>query len=171
MIKKRFIVAGATFMEYLHKAISTYGSIRSAAEALDIPYSTLRGWVRNNPVDVNNITKRFYSHVSDISERISKIEKDISELKSVFWDLEHMLGVSGDIKSLDIKDFITTISGTIKYINKQKGIAKVKCNDTVYEFDLSIYNGASDDLPLPGDNVTVTISVSKVLRVDGEFKI
>jgi hypothetical protein len=39
------IIPAATLAEFIARAVESYGSIRSAAEGIVIPYSTLRGWL------------------------------------------------------------------------------------------------------------------------------
>lgn len=42
----RVTLPAASFDEFLMSAVDTHGSLRGAAEALGLPYSTLRGWLR-----------------------------------------------------------------------------------------------------------------------------
>lgn len=42
----RVTLPAASFDEFLKSAVNTHGSLRGAAEALGLPYSTLRGWLR-----------------------------------------------------------------------------------------------------------------------------
>jgi hypothetical protein len=39
------VIPAATLAEFIARAVESYGSIRSAAEGIGIPYSTLRGWL------------------------------------------------------------------------------------------------------------------------------
>jgi hypothetical protein len=40
------IIPAASMAEFIARAVESYGSIRSAAEGIAVPYSTLRGWKR-----------------------------------------------------------------------------------------------------------------------------
>ena len=39
------IIPATTLAGFIARAVERYGSIRSAAEGIGIPYSTLRGWL------------------------------------------------------------------------------------------------------------------------------
>ena len=39
------IIPAATLAEFIARAVESYGSIRSAAEGIGVPRSTLRGWM------------------------------------------------------------------------------------------------------------------------------
>lgn len=45
--RPRVTLAAATLDEFLRIAVTAHGSLRAAAEALGLPYSTLRGWLKN----------------------------------------------------------------------------------------------------------------------------
>jgi hypothetical protein len=44
--RPRVTLAATSLDEFLHTAVKAHGSLRSAAEALGLPYSTLRGWIK-----------------------------------------------------------------------------------------------------------------------------
>jgi pSer/pThr/pTyr-binding forkhead associated (FHA) protein len=44
---RRVTLPAASLDEFLRTAVDAYGSLRAAAEALGLPYSTLRGWLKN----------------------------------------------------------------------------------------------------------------------------
>jgi hypothetical protein len=45
--RRRVTLPAASLDEFLRTAVKAYGSLRAAAEALGLPYSTLRGWLKN----------------------------------------------------------------------------------------------------------------------------
>ena len=45
--ENRITITASSLQEYLANAVDAYGSVRSAAEAIGLPYSTLRGWLKN----------------------------------------------------------------------------------------------------------------------------
>jgi hypothetical protein len=40
------IIPAATLAEFIARAVESYGTLRSAASGIAVPYSTLRGWKR-----------------------------------------------------------------------------------------------------------------------------
>lgn len=44
--RNRVTLPAANLDEFLHSAVDAHGSLRGAAEALGLPYSTLRGWLK-----------------------------------------------------------------------------------------------------------------------------
>lgn len=44
--RPRVTLAAASLDEFLRTAVNAHGSLRAAAEALGLPYSTLRGWLK-----------------------------------------------------------------------------------------------------------------------------
>jgi Inner membrane component of T3SS, cytoplasmic domain len=45
-LRPRVTLAATSLDEFLQTAVKAHGSLRSAAEALGLPYSTLRGWLK-----------------------------------------------------------------------------------------------------------------------------
>lgn len=51
---RRVTLAAASHDEFLRTAVAAHGSLRAAAEALGLPYSTLRGWLKNKKGNGSN---------------------------------------------------------------------------------------------------------------------
>jgi transposase-like protein len=43
---RRIVIPAASLAEFLAGAVASHGSLRRAADAIGVPYSTLRGWLR-----------------------------------------------------------------------------------------------------------------------------
>jgi hypothetical protein len=46
----RILITASTHQEFIERAVATLGSVRAAAEAIDIPRTTLRDWLRKDDV-------------------------------------------------------------------------------------------------------------------------
>lgn len=46
----RVIIAAASLDEFIAHAVEAHGSVRGAAEAIGLPYSTLRGWLKERHI-------------------------------------------------------------------------------------------------------------------------
>jgi hypothetical protein len=51
---QRIITPAASLAEFLAGAVASHGGIRRAAAGIDVPYSTLRGWLRGRGADAGH---------------------------------------------------------------------------------------------------------------------
>jgi hypothetical protein len=77
--------------EFLAGAVARYGSIRRAAAGIDIPYSTLRGWLRGRHGGAGN-------HGNAFLDTLMALLGDLHAMSHRLDVLEHMLGHERDAR-------------------------------------------------------------------------
>jgi transposase-like protein len=93
------VIPAASLAEFLAGAVASHGSIRRAADAIGVPYSTLRGWLRHRGGDAGDQGKAFIhavtalrSHFDAAKLHLTALLGDVDAMGRHLDVLEHMLG-------------------------------------------------------------------------------
>jgi transposase-like protein len=83
---QRLVIPATTLAEFLEGAVTSYGSMRRAADGLGIPYSTLRGWLRNrggNAGDGHTFIERLTAFRCGLNEMIQHLAAFLDHLNAM----------------------------------------------------------------------------------------
>jgi hypothetical protein len=87
------IIPAATLAEFIARAVESYGSIRSAAEGIGIPYSTLRGWLGDRfSVVPGRSSDAFHEHLAGLGRGIAAVNENVAALRAHLDEIERMIG-------------------------------------------------------------------------------
>jgi transposase-like protein len=79
------IIPAATLAEFIARAVESYGTIRSAARGIGVPFSTLRGWRRGRylmePTPERN-GDALFQHVAGLGREIVAVSEHVAALRS-----------------------------------------------------------------------------------------
>ena len=78
------IIPAATLPEFIARAVERYGTIRSAARGIGVPFSTLRGWKRGRySVASRSGSDAFLEHVVAVNENVTALRAHLDEIERV----------------------------------------------------------------------------------------
>jgi hypothetical protein len=87
------IIPAASLAEFIARAVESYGSIRSAAEGIGIPYSTLRGWLGDRfNVAHGRTSDAFLEHLAGLGRGIAAVNENVATLRAHLDEIERMTG-------------------------------------------------------------------------------
>jgi hypothetical protein len=77
------IIPAATLAEFIARAVESYGSIRSAASGIGMPYSTLRGWLDARfRVVSGRSSNAFDEHLAGLEREIAAANENATALRA-----------------------------------------------------------------------------------------
>ena len=80
------IIPAATLAEFIARAVDSYGSIRSAADGIVVPYSTLRGWKRGRYLMEPKPERSgddLFEHVAAANENAAALHAHLDAIKRI----------------------------------------------------------------------------------------
>jgi hypothetical protein len=87
------IIPASTLAEFIACALKSYGSIRSAAEGIGIPYSTLRGWLGDRfNVAPGRSSDAFHEHLAGLGRGIAAVNENVAALRAHLDEIERLTG-------------------------------------------------------------------------------
>jgi transposase-like protein len=100
------VIPATTLAEFLAGAVASHGSIRRAADGIGIPYSTLRGWLREGRGgDAGDHGKAFLDVLTGLrgdlnatKQHLTALLGNVSEMSQRLDALERMLGFESDVR-------------------------------------------------------------------------
>jgi transposase-like protein len=105
---RRIVIPAASLAEFLAGAVASHGSLRRAADAIGVPYSTLRGWLRRRGGDAGDHREAFSNAVTALRGHLKATKQHLTALLGHFdamsqrlETLEHMLGRASDARGQD----------------------------------------------------------------------
>jgi transposase-like protein len=105
---RRIVIPAASLAEFLARAVATHGSIRRAADAIGVPYSTLRGWLRGRGGDAGENGDAFIDamtalrgHLDAAKQHLTALLDDVRAMSERIEALECMLGRESDARAQD----------------------------------------------------------------------
>jgi hypothetical protein len=78
------IIPAGTLAEFIARAVERYGSIRSAADGIVVPYSTLRGWRRRRyliELTPERSGDALFEHVEAANENAAVLRAHLDAIK------------------------------------------------------------------------------------------
>jgi len=78
------IIPAATLAEFIARAVDSYGSIRSAADGIGVPNSTLRGWKRGRYLmepTPERSGDALFEHVAAANENVVALRAHLDAIK------------------------------------------------------------------------------------------
>jgi hypothetical protein len=87
------VIPAATLTEFLAEAVARYGGLRRAAARIDIPYSTLRGWLHGR---YGNVGDRGHAFL----DALAATRNDLNATSKRLDALEQMLGCESEPRDL-----------------------------------------------------------------------
>ena len=100
---RRIVIPAASLAEFLARAVASHGSIRRAADAIGVPYSTLRGWLRHRGGDAGDQGDAFLKaltalrgHLNGAKQHLAALLGEVDSMSQRVDDLEHLLGREND---------------------------------------------------------------------------
>ena len=89
------IIPAATLAEFIARAVDSYGSIRSAADGIGVPNSTLRGWKRGRYL-MEPAPERsgdaLFEHVAALRTTAEAANENVAALRAHLDAIERMTG-------------------------------------------------------------------------------
>jgi transposase-like protein len=87
------IIPAATLAEFIARAVESYGSIRSAATGIGMPFSTLRGWRRRRySVASRSGSDAFLEHVAALRAKVEAANENVAAIRAHLDEIERMTG-------------------------------------------------------------------------------
>ena len=87
------IIPAATLAEFIARAVESYGSIRSAASGIGMPYSTLRGWLDARFRAVSDSSSNaFDEHLAGLEREIAVANENAAALRAHLDAIKRMTG-------------------------------------------------------------------------------
>ena len=100
---RRIVIPAASLAEFLARAVASHGTIRRAADAIGVPYSTLRGWLRHRGGDAGDQGDAFLKaltalrgHLNGAKQHLTALMGDVDTMGRQLDALEHLLGREND---------------------------------------------------------------------------
>jgi transposase-like protein len=104
-VPRRIVIPAVSLAEFLARAVASHGSLRRAAEAIGVPYSTLRGRLRRRRGDVGSDGKAFLDavvalrgHHDSAKQHLMALLSDVDAMGRHLLALEHLLGRDTDAR-------------------------------------------------------------------------
>jgi transposase-like protein len=102
---QRIVIPATTLAEFLARAVTSHGSIRRAADAIGVPYSTLGGWLRRRGRDAGEHGDAFMDAVKALrgalnatNQHLTVLLGDVNAMSQRLDALERMLGFESDAR-------------------------------------------------------------------------
>jgi hypothetical protein len=79
------IIPAATMPEFIARAVDSYGTIRSAARGIGVPFSTIRGWKRGRYLmepTPERSGDALFEHVAALRTKLEGISEHVAALRS-----------------------------------------------------------------------------------------
>ena len=103
------IIPAATLPEFIARAVDSYGTIRSAARGIGVPFSTLRGWRRGRYLmeptpersgdaflehlaGLGRVVGAANEHVAALRSGLEAVNENVAALRAHLDEIERMIG-------------------------------------------------------------------------------
>jgi len=85
------IIPATTLAEFIARAVERYGSLRSAASGIGVPFSTLRGWLNGRYSVASRIgSDAFFDYVAALRSRLEAANENVAALRAHLYEIERM---------------------------------------------------------------------------------